>query len=529
MKILIVDDELLVRIGIKSCIEWNKYGMEIVGEASDGIDALEQIRLLHPDVVLLDIKMPNMDGIELMQKIKEEKMKCKMLILSGFDDFYHVKEAMKLGAMDYLHKPCMSSKDIIDALLNIKVQIEDETSVSNNRKLSSEGPEKSKSIAREIFLREFVDGNVALDDGLWEKLKENYVDFKNSKINCLVFCIKDMNTIRKRYAEADMGILQSSVSNIMKEVLSAERDVVFFTYDRNTFVIVTGTEGIASEKRIYEGVNSIVHLTVDALKQFLDVNVVVGVSSTHISCKEIKSAFGEALKAMKYGFYAGDSNAIYYSELKLNTERNALIHLDALIEKVKTHLSKQEYREFKTALEELFVFLARESCLSGEEVKKLSNGLLFLIKQGKEYLEEMELINNCETLLELRGIWNTILADKLLENPISSKYQACSYLVKSIIKHIDENYAQDITLNMLSESFGVSPNYISKLFKEETGDPLFHYLNEVRVKKAKSFLRNPELKIYEVGYKAGFKSTVHFNIVFNKLVGLSPKQYRDSL
>ena len=529
MKILIVDDELLVRIGIKSCLEWHEYGMEIVGEASDGIEAFELINKLQPDVLLLDIKMPKMDGIELMHRLKEEKNKCKVLILSGFDDLYHVKEAMKLGAVDYLHKPCMNSKEILDALLSIKQQLDKELSNTSDSVLSSAGSEKGRRMVKEVFLKSLVDGSVEIDSGIEQRLREHGIRFKTGNINCLVFSVKNLSEIQKRYKESNSSILQSTISNIMNEVLSREDGVDFFTYDRNTYVAVTSHEGVVSGKKIHEQVNSVIYLITDAIKQFLNVDIVIGVSCTHTTIKKIQAAFQEGLKAVRHRFYICDAHVINSVDVKRNNDREALVYVDGLIEKMKDSLSRHDFLEFKDRFAELSGFLKREACLSGEEVKKLSNGFLFIIKEGKASLSEMESINDSETINQLNDVWEDILRQKLSKYCCIAQYQNCCYLVKKLIDYIDKNYAQDITLNLLAENFNVSPNYISRVFREDTGENLFNYLSIVRVEKAKNMLKNQELKIYEVGYRVGFKSTVHFNIVFNKLTGESPKQYRARL
>lgn len=476
MKVLIVDDELLVRIGIKSCIDWQKNGMEVIGEASDGNEALAQIKLLQPDVILLDIKMPNLDGIELMRKLNDEKIKCKILILSGFDDLFHVKEAMKLGAVDYLHKPCMSSKDILDALNNIKQKIEEEISLEKKEDYLSQGSETNMKPGKEMLLRELVDGAVLFDSNLEQRLNKFNIKIKRSNICCIVFSVRNIKEVEKRYSDPKCGILQSSIYNLMNEVLLDKNYIDFFQYENNKFVILTSSDNVNSEKKMLENISSTIYLAFDAMKQFLDVDIVFGVSDIHTSCKEMKNAFIEALNAMRYRFYLDETKVIFYSEIKISNESSALLYIDSLIEKIKGLLTKLEYRESRSVYEELTNFLKKEPCLSEQEIKKLFNGFLFLIKEGKAGLTEMELINNCETITQLLTIWEGIINEKALDSANTDKYRTCSYLVKKIIKFIEDNYSQEITLSLLSKNFNVSPNYISKLFREETGENLFHYI-----------------------------------------------------
>lgn len=528
MKILIIDDELLVRIGIKSCIDWNKQGIEVIGEASDGEEGLQQIRRLRPDVVLLDIKMPNMDGIELMQHLKSEKLECKVIILSGFDDIFHVREAMKLGASDYLHKPCMNSRDVLDSLLNVKKQLENEKT-SSEQAGKSNTDEKSKMVLKKAFLRELLEGHYCSDREFEQKCGEYDISLEKGHFSCLIFSVKNLGEISKRYEGQDISLLQSSIENTMDGIFAREKGVEFLCYDRNTYAVIIGIKGLISERRIFENIDSVVKLTLDATKRFLNIDVIIGASDIHFTFREIKRAFSEAVSSMRQKFYCDSGNVIYYRDIKKKGDGNTIAKIDSSIGKMKDHLTKFEYDKFNMELKEFVGLLQEDPCLSEEDVKKLFNAFLFLAKGGKEYLEEMELLAGCETLSQLYTVWCDIVGSKLSSDKYIKQSQTNNYIVKGIVNYIEENYQTDISLNLLAERFNVSPNYISRLFKEVTGETLFNYLNRVRIEKAKSFLKDMQMKMYEIGYRVGFKSAVHFNIVFSRITGITPKQYRDSL
>jgi len=528
-KILIVDDELLVRIGIKSCIEWTEYGVEVIGEAADGFEALKLIYQLKPDLILLDIKMPNMDGIELMKKIKGERLDCKILVLSGFDDLQHVKEAMKLGALDYLHKPCMNSNNILEAVMNAKKILENEERPIKVNSNSINGLGKSREILKEIYLKELLDGQAVVESEFVKRCSEYQLRLNNANFSCLVFSVKNILEVQKRYQESNLSILQSSIYNTMSSVLSKEAGTEFFLYNYNIYVIIISAERMVSEKAINKNIDSIVYLTSDALEQFLNIDIVIGVSDIHKSCRGIKPAFDEALKAMKHRFYLEAASTIYYRDLPHVSKQDSLDYISSCIEKLKENLTNHNYVKFNSILDQMIDYVESKACLSEDEVKKLFNAFLLLIKGAKDCFSEMERINQCETLKELYSVWKEIIAEKLESCSENGRYQNCSYLVKKILEFIEENYDKEISLILLSKSFNISPNYISRHFKEETGEALFNYIYTVRIEKAKKMLRNSDLKIYEVGYKVGFKSSVHFNIVFSKLTGHTPKQYKDNL
>jgi two-component system response regulator YesN len=471
--------------------------------------------------------MPGMNGLDVMRKIKEENINCKIIILSSFDDIEHVKEAMKLGAVDYLHKPRMNSQDILNALINVKKLIEKEK-ISENDLPALNSSKENQHILKDVFLKDLIDGKDISNLEFNEKCKENKIKLENNNFNCIVFSVSNYKEVQKRYTESNKNLLQFSIFNIMNEILANEDGAEFLPYDKNLYVIITSSNSIISQQKAIENINTLIHLMLDAMEQFLNIDIIIGVSDIFNCHNEIKDAFVQANTALKHKFYLNEKKVIHYRDIKQNKNQDLLLYVDSLVKKLKSCLSNHNYDEFDTVLKELVNFLKREACLSEGEVKKLFNGFLFLIEESQSCLAAMEIINECESLETLYSVYKKLIKDRLYKFQADTQYQNCSYLIKKIIKFIEENYDQEITLSLLSENLNVSPNYISRLFKEETGQALFDYINEVRIQKAKRLLEDGELRIYEIGYKVGFKSPVHFNIVFNKFIGISPKQYRDN-
>lgn len=527
MKILVVDDEVLVRIGIKSCVAQEER-MEIVGEAGDGEKAMELVEQTHPDVILLDIKMPRMDGLAFMRQMNQKQLECKVIMLSSFDDFEYVKEAMKLGAVDYLHKPRMTSEDILQILRNIKQQIDEEKASVHEEQNAADDVKHDRHVPKDVFLKQWVDGQIRFDADFQSVCRENGVALHNKRFYCMVFSVRDYKKVRKRYANSNQNLLQSSIGNIMNEVLAMEDGTEYFIYDENLHVVITSSNESVSERKIMEKVHEISHVILDAVHQFLDIDITVGISDICNAYDEIHDAFLQASKALEHKFYQQDKNVIYYRDIKINRGKEALNHVNVLTNQLKTCLTSRNGKEFNKVLEELIGYLQREACLSEQKVKKLLSGFLFLIEESQQWLSEIEVINNCETLGELYEVYTDFIRQWTEDGQCSAEYRGNNYLIQKILQIVENEYHRDITLQYLSEQLNVSPNYISRLFKKETGKGLFEYINEVRIREAKKMLENETLKIYEVGYEVGFKSPVHFNIVFNKLTGMSPKQYRSN-
>lgn len=524
---MIIDDELLVRIGVKSSIDWAKYGMEIVGEASNGQEALEKIRKTKPDVLILDIKMPVMDGLELLQKIKQERILCKSVILSSFDDLEHVKEAMKLGAVDYLHKPCMNPEGLLKILSQIKADLEAEKKpIQSGYAADSESREDQVT----AFLKKAVDGLLPSDEAFYEGLEQYNIRLGRSNYSSIAFSIINYQRVMKRYTDTNRGLLNSSILDILGQVFANDKEIVFLQYAKNLYLALISMEKVASRKEIFEHQNRIVHLISDSLKKFLDIDLCVGISDTHSAPKGIKNTFNEAFKALQYHFYNPSEKIAYHGTLpKGISSKELMAQVGQLVIKLKECIADHSVYQYKNIMDELFGLLRSMPVLSSDEVKKLFSGILFLLNELDTCFDEMNYISAAETLDELQSLFEEILNRKACHCLEEDQYKNCSFLVKRILNYVNENYQKELSLSLLSEELNISPNYISRVFREEVGKTLFNYINEVRVEKAKKLMHQQELKIYEIGEKVGFNSSVHFNIVFNKLTGCSPKQYRDKL
>lgn len=528
MKILIVDDEILVRIGIKSCAEWDKYGMEIIGEAEDGIKAIELIQSLKPDIVLLDIKMPKMDGLQVMRRIKELKLECRVVILSSFDDFEHIGEAMKLGMADYLHKPRMNSQDIINALLSVKESIE------NSRILRSEAngfdnTQNTAALTKEALLKQILTGTGGSSKLLCEKLQKHGIKLGVCNFGCILFSIVNLGTVMKRYENQDRNVFSSYVANIIDGILKTEKGTEYLRYSENVHAIITSSLTHTSESAALTNISTLVNLAGDALTRFLNVNTIFGVSDVFFDISSVSAAFSQASKALDMHFYRNAKTSIHYRELPKIDVSDARRQIDKLVEALKENISDRQLEKSMESFDKLSELISLNACLSKDEIKGLFNGLLFLIRGGHSSLKDMEQLSSCENFKELCLTYKKIFSERTQIDVKFGLKPEYSYLVKRIIGYLKSNYSSEITLKSIADALQVSPNYISRVFKAETGQSPFDYLNFIRIDNAKKMLSDGSLKIYEIAYKVGFKSPVHFTVVFSKLVKMSPKQYRDTL
>ncbi|GAB7054529.1 hypothetical protein JCM16163A_12750 [Paenibacillus sp. YK5] len=508
MRVLIVDDEPLVRIGLKSAIRWEAGGMEIVGEAADGEEAMKLILERKPDAIILDIKMPKKDGLEVLAEMKKIGIEAKVIILSSFDDFTLVKKAMKLGASDYFHKPGMNELEIESALQKIKEEMESDRHAADD--VLNRSPH-----AKDVILRAWLHGNT-------EGIRQTRL--KEGNMYVLLFSIKKYAQVVKRYTKDNAAILPNTISNILSELLSKEKEVEFVQIEDNLFAVFVSHSEIKSMQASFAHVNDIVYLISSSLKRFVNIDTVFGVSDIFQTYDEGKQAAAQAKQALERKFYHPSDPLFYYQNRNEEMEAS-LEQVNHYIVAMKNGLKEEKYDEFALNLAEWEQYLQNKECMNEKDVHKIYQGLLFMMEDGEEYLENGNLLEEIEDFNELSSYYHARFNEKL-EARISQKNKEYSPLIRNIMQYIDSHYKENISLKSLGDHFHVSANYISRLFKQEVNRGLFDYINEIRIEKAKELLKDYRYKIYEVAELVGFNSQVHFAIVFHKYVGMAPKEYR---
>ncbi|GAB6928408.1 hypothetical protein JCM10914A_23910 [Paenibacillus sp. JCM 10914] len=512
MRILIVDDEPLVRIGIKSAIDWKAQGVDIVGEAGDGQEALQMIAELAPDVVLLDIKMPKMDGIEVLRIIRDRGIPVHTVVLSSFDDMQYVKEALKLGAFDYFHKPDINESELTAMLQNIREQFELGSS-------SSTTMHKNPVHQKAQWLHDALHGQVS-------NLKQTRL--RDGNMYVLLFMIKDYHTVLKRYTQETASILPSTVNNVVGEIIKAEREVEYLQLDDQRGVVFVSNSEHKSLLASLNRVNQLTQMISSALKRFVNIEIVFGISDWFADYEGIPAAYGQAANALSQQFYQPEQAVFYYQHMRFK-QHDGKEQADEYVTQMKAALREGRADYFLELLSRWETRLEQEASLEEKEVRKIYEGLLFMMDNGdyaaSDSPSEGQELERLTSFAELSAHYRDWFEERLLSRQ-RTEHRGYSQLTRNIIEYTEEHYAQSLSLKLFGDLFHVSPNYVSRLFKQEVGQGLFDYINELRIEKSKALLKDYRYKIYDVAEMVGFSNQAHFAIVFQKYTGVSPKQYR---
>ncbi|WP_066687822.1 response regulator transcription factor [Christensenella intestinihominis] len=521
-RILIVDDEALVRRGIKRSINWNELDIEMVAEAENGVEALEQVLENVPDIILLDICMPKMDGLEFASIVKQKYPQIRIVIITGFDDFEYARSALRAGVDDYILKPI--TREMVEAV--VKTQIE-KIAEERSKRVPAK-PDEGKAAAavlNAVLRREKRAGQ--------EQELSAFLDYAQIKDQNIYFVImKDYLSRCEIWADAaDDHLAEFAILNIAGELLRDTRTgFAFETYKSELAMVVS----CAARHSLEEMLMDIYHNILD----FIEIPVDFGVSGKG-TLADLPTLAEQAREALECTFVLSKQNIIHYGDLK--EHRSGDFHYPEQTERELLTVMYSSDAEKSNALIEEFFSQLRQVTPDVTRCKSMLLRLLLSISNTMESMssrlhpegehrdasfDPVKVLEQFETL-EQAEEWVKKLYQETLSYVASMKSRSGQLFLK-ITQYIEKNYGDsDLNLKKCSEDLFLSSGYISMILKKESGKTFVDYLNEFRIERAAELLEEPESKVYEVATRVGFTHQTYFSSVFKKLIGISPKQFKE--
>ncbi|WP_010244133.1 response regulator [Acetivibrio cellulolyticus] len=523
-RVMIADDERIAIDSLKYIIDKNFNNVEIIATARSGREAIEKVEYSVPDIVFMDIKMPGINGIETIREIKKLHRHVVFIILSAFDQFEFAKEAVNLGVIEYLLKPANRKKvvealnkaiDIVKAekenrknMLELKEKIERIQPVLENGFIYSlvmfDNNKKELLNYRELLSIEENNGYVMTIEFSYEEDKEGLVDRIGNNLKS-----------RKVYS-----LFRDTVSNIGKCIvgpLMLNRVVVFVP-------VAYMTEDSAFVQR---AAIAFAETLSKHLSGKLECGLKIGIGNQK-SFETMSASYEEALKALRS---LNGTGIKHFMDITLVNTQGYPEHKEKLLMQSVALGDKGESIE---AFNCIFDWLSGVYNGQHLRIKNKLLELLFLVQRmaGKydsetdgnetDFLEEMLSI---EDMTELRLWGKRIVEDVAGKINVYRSYKT-GELITRAKEYIEANYAKSITLEDISNEINVSPQYLSKLFKEETGENFIDYLTGIRIRIAKDLLENKNSSIKEICYNTGYSDPNYFSRIFKKIVGVTPTEYK---
>ncbi|WP_339265887.1 response regulator [Paenibacillus sp. FSL R5-0470] len=543
MRILIVDDEKIVRIALSTLIKWDEYGFKLMGAVADGYKALEVIESESIDIVIMDLVMPNMDGLELIRTLNERKFTGKFVVLSNYDDYAYVREAMKLGAEDYMLKLTLKPDELILLLKKISEQLLMERELKEQDihmkiKLNETQLQQRNTIWRELLLDQEQDMVYLL-----QETQKYEIPFDRLAGNLIMIRIDDYVEALSNGKINNKRLLSFSIANIVKETVSDHFAFDFIEMESHQYIVIVYEQtGYSDESSWLLLMNNLVQM----LKLYLNLSVSVTLSDAFVGLKQLREQYTLCLRASTNNFYTGPASVLVAGHSKLTQSLHSINYVEWL-DQVKAAV---EVGNTKLVLENISILFneAKQIKWDPSALKFHLLGLLsdldnLVLKWNTQVLSFTEQNRvGATTLLEsfesdisqaesMEGL--SLSIEQAMQEAINLLYQVKSNIYRKevlrITEILQENVENKITLDRLAQEVNMNVNYLCRVFKQDTGRSIVQYMNELKINKAIELLKLPDTRIKEVASQVGIDDPFYFNRVFKKIVGLSPSDFRKKL
>lgn len=535
IKVFLVEDEMVIRRGIKNSIDWEKEGYIFCGEASDGELAYPMIIKEKPDILITDIRMPFMDGLELCKLVKKELPNIKILILSGYDEFDYAKEAIRLGVTEYLLKPISSGK-LLEALNGVSESIRREKEDKDLVRKCMEEMRENTEHEKQKFFEQMIAGNLSMADAL-ETGKKYEMNLSAGMYNLLLFRFTLGEENRKS------GELLGEAEYAIEKL--TERLEYVFEFQR-------GVEGWAfllmadNEEQMSERVKELSKDLEEIMKNYSTIAYFGGIGQPVARLRELEESFREAERALAARFTMELNRIISVEDIRMAQNVDTLDDIEITsfgeIEKTRTMLEKflnngaeDEIDEFVDVYinelpeENLKSVLMRQYIIMDAYIVMMSFCEKIEGIEGEMQAQSEELKNSMKTSQTLEEIKNYIrmLLKKIIGVRDTISGRRYSDIIEIAKDQIRKTYMSDeISLNTIAAEVGMSPSYFSSIFSKEMGKTFVEYLTEIRMDRAKELLMCSSMKTSEIGYEVGYKDPHYFSYIFKKTQNCTPKEFR---
>lgn len=522
--ILLVDDEEEVIQAIMKKINWENLGFSVIGYACNGVKAFEMVEEFQPDVIMTDIRMPYMDGLELANRIKAEYPAAKILFFTGFDEFEYAKEAIHLEVEEYVLKP-INSAELTNVFTQLKIKLDQEISEKRNVEILQKYYLESLPLLQADFYAALIEGRVRKEE-IPGYLTDYQLSFPGPYFSCLV-----IHTSSSQAPEQmNPMLLSTSVHKQAVEHLGEKWKANCFSYLGNTILITQ----LKNESEITELTDDCDRFCKYA-RRMIGAVVTIGIGQACADIQELPQSYKSAREAISYRSIYGASRAINLKEIdpqkiarrdSMENDLSALFKVIRLGSEEDVQKAARQYLEHMSfpqkSLEQYYIdimelisafyrFAANNDITMDDfsgDIRKLYSRLLDMDPD----MMHKWLIDRC---LSFR---KTI---------ISARNSSTKSFVSRAKEYVHNNFGDaGLSLDHVCERLGVSNSYFSTIFKKETGSSFISYLTDYRMDRASSLLIETNEKSYMIAKKVGYTDPNYFSYVFKRRFGVSPSKYR---
>lgn len=537
-KLILVDDESDVREGLLTEIDWNALGFEVSDTAENGREAAELIEKHQPDIVVTDIQMPFMNGLQLSEWIRQNYPATKIIILTGYEEFEYAQKAIRLQIDEYVLKP-FSSQEFIDILLKVKGHMDEELAQRENVHVLTEHYRKNLPVLQSIFLSSLVSRRMSMRE-IWDKMLSYSLGLEGSKYMVSILRLDpkprdEAHPASKSHKEMyDQDLELFAVLNIASEV--AEKYELGHTFIHHDEVVMLSVWEDQDIQGISQTTLRILEEIRYSIEKYLKQTVTLGAGAVQDSLDKVYISYKEAEQALDYRLILGGNKVIWIADVE-NRTREPVTISDFNEQELMRCLKVGTEQEISTLMDQLFDRVMDAGISYQEFQIYLLEMLTAAVKVAKEVQVDLDLLfgNGGAGLGEITRFthaleaktWFKTLCLKLRSSIASDRESSYNRLVEEAKAYIAEHYREsEISINKVCEQLHISTGYFSTIFKKEMKMTFVNYLLSIRMDAAQELLRHTELKAFEIAEQVGFADPNYFSFCFRKKFGISPKEYR---
>jgi len=507
-RVLLVDDERIILEGISRIINWGELGTSLIGTARNGLEAYDFIMKEQPDIVICDIKMPGMNGLQLVEKMAVEKPSIKFIILSGFNEFNYAKQAMEYGVKHYLLKPC-NENSIMDALNKVIDELKRDAKREQFLLETKSRLDQVQPYVKKQLLKEFITSKFDSNRGIhfYEKLLR--VNFEEDFIRLIIFRIEG------DYHYEHMFVIENLGEDLFSE------SVLSTSIGENVLFLVNEQDFHNLQEKIEQ-----------LRDHFFDIyKMDMTVAISEVDCiTQVRRLYLEALECLGHRFYLGEGSIITKNDI---THENRINDYEYDGQSLCLFIKSGNLEKVESEISQFFNELT-ESRLSISLVRSyVMQIFLVMIQQSdsvsmQKYMDKMSVLVDMDTIQQMKHFF-LFTAKEITQGHYERHKSNHSAVIHKMIDLVEENIGNpELSLKWVANKVYMNADYLGKLFKQETGQKFSSYVTQERIKKAIEQIQlMDDVKVFAIAEMIGFgENPQYFSQVFKKFTGYSPSEYK---
>lgn len=535
MRLLIAEDELWLRKRLVSTIDWSSYGISEVYEAEDGGEALEIALKEKPDIVITDIRMPELSGIDLMKKLNENSIFSKMIVVSGYDDFEYAQGALRMGAINYLLKP-VDEEELLDS---VKCCVEELKKEKNKETVFDKQSAASEMLMEHIYEDLIFETSEKRTEELLQKLSRKEIGFPFQSAAVVNMQVREHTFFVNDKVKSDMwSVYQWLRRNLQEDCYECQ-----YLYMRGSQIVLL-LFGDDLEAKFMERVENWVQLILEALQKELNISLFMAAGDVTDDFSGIHRSYEMAQKKIKEK-RAEEKRILALrnqeTEQELNTRFDDVYgeyDFKLLIKEIRNGDSEKAQTELQAILQ------SSSRRLQSADMMKLQLFYMNFINriagaclpECEAYADELAM--QCMTVMReliyigsdtiVTEMWDCLrkFVEKLVEVYQENNGKRKHWMIDQVLQYVEENYNTALSTRDIAGRFFMNTSYFSKLFHEQMRCTFSNYLINVRVEKAKMMLTQTNMKLYDIAEAVGYTNVQYFSTIFKEKEGLTPSAFR---